>query len=192
MSNDDHNQSEDTYNKGGFYAFLFSMGFSLLFFVYIAFVHPGVDLKEIPESEMQAEQTLAEGGEAEAEPAKKVDVSNVKEPWLTSEDLVAHGATVYKTNCAICHGDKGLGDGMAGKGLNPPPRNLVEGGWKNGGSRIALYETLQKGLEGTSMAAFGHLPKVDRWALVHWIQSVSKDVTPDEDSKVAAFAKGAE
>ena len=192
MSNDDHNQSEDTYNKGGFYAFLFSMGFSLLFFVYIAFVHPGVDLKEIPESEMQAEQTLAEGGEAEAEPAKKVDVSNVKEPWLTSEDLVAHGATVYKTNCAICHGDKGLGDGMAGKGVNPPPRNLVEGGWKNGGSRIALYETLQKGLEGTSMAAFGHLPKVDRWALVHWIQSVSKDVTPDEDSKVAAFAKGAE
>ncbi|MEO0335513.1 MAG: cytochrome c [Pseudomonadota bacterium] len=192
MSNDSHN-TEDSYNRGGFYAFIFSMGFSLLFFVYIAFVHPGVDLKEIPESEMQAEQTLADGGDAPAEgQAKKVDVSNVKDPWMSSEDLIAHGSAVYKTNCAICHGAKGLGDGMAGKGLNPPPRNLVEGGWKNGGTRIALYETLQKGLEGTSMAAFGHLPKVDRWALVHWIQSVSKDVAKDDDSKVAAFAKGAE
>lgn len=190
MQSDDH--SQDTYNKGGFYAFLFSMGFSLLFFVYIAFVHPGVDLKEIPESELQAEQTLAEGGEVGKLQSKKVDVSGVKNPWVSSDDLIAHGAGVYKTNCAICHGDAGAGDGMAGKSLNPPPRNLIEGGWTNGGTRIALYGTLQKGLEGTSMAAFGHLPKVDRWALVHWIQSISKDVPKDDDSKVAAFAKGAE
>jgi mono/diheme cytochrome c family protein len=192
MHSNDNGQNSDPYNKGGFYAFIFSMVFSLLFFVYISFIHPGVDLKEIPESELQAEQTLAEGGDSSEPAAKAVDVSNVKEPWISSEDLVTHGATVYKTNCAICHGAKGAGDGMAGKSLNPPPRNLIEGGWKKGGDRIALYTTLQKGLEGTSMAAFGHLPKVDRWALVHWIRSISKDVEKDEDSIVAAFANGAE
>ena len=181
--------NNDPYNRGGFIAFLFSMGFSLLFFVYISFIHEGVDLKEVPESEVGAEQTLADGEKAAP---KKVDVSGVKDPWMSSEDMILHGAAVYKTNCAICHGPKGEGNGPAGQGLVPPPRNLIAGGWKAGGSRTALYTTLQKGLEGTSMAAFGHLPKIDRWALVHWIQSISKDVTKDDDAKVAEFAKSAE
>ncbi|MBY0315783.1 MAG: hypothetical protein K2Q26_09705 [Bdellovibrionales bacterium] len=37
----------DDYNRGGMIAFMFSMVVTTLFFVYIAFVHPGVDLKEI-------------------------------------------------------------------------------------------------------------------------------------------------
>lgn len=184
-------QAEDTYNRGGFLAFLFSMAFSLSFFVYISFIHPGVDLKEVPESAVGAEQTLADG-EAAPTAAKKVDVSGVTDPWMSSEDMIAHGAAVYKTNCAICHGDKGAGDGPAGMGLVPKPRNLITGGWKNGGTRIALYGTLQKGLEGTSMAAFGHLPKVDRWALVHWIRSITKDKKDLSDEEVAKFAESAE
>ncbi len=183
-------QAEDTYNRGGFLAFLFSMAFSLSFFVYISFIHPGVDLKEVPESAVEVEQTIA-GGEA-APTTEKVDVSNVTDPWMPSDAMVAHGAAVYKTNCAICHGDKGAGDGPAGAGLVPRPRNLIEGGWKKGGTRVALYETLQKGLEGTSMAAFGHLPKVDRWALVHWIRSITKDKKNLGDKDVAQFAETAE
>lgn len=182
-------QSGDPYNRGGFIAFIFSMVFSLAFFVYVSFVHPGVDLKEVPESAVGAEQTLA--GDAGAA-TKKVDVSNVTEPWVSSDDLVAHGAAVFKTNCAVCHGDTGAGNGPAGMGLIPKPRNLIEGGWKRGGGQIALYETLQKGLEGTSMAAFAHLPKVDRWALVHWMQSITKDKQTDDPAKVAEFGKTAE
>jgi mono/diheme cytochrome c family protein len=183
-------QTEDSYNRGGFIAFIFSMVFSLVFFVYISFVHPGVDLKEVPESAVGAEQTLADGSGAPA--AKKVDIASIKEPWISSDDLVTHGASVYKTNCAICHGDTGAGDGPAGMGLVPRPRNLIEGQWKRGGGQIALYQTLQKGLEGTSMAAFAHLPKADRWALVHWMQSITKDKQTDSPEKVVDFAKTAE
>ena len=85
-----------------------------------------------------------------------------------------------------------MGDGAAGKALNPPPRNLVEGGWKVGGDRVALFKTLQLGIEGTSMAAFGHIPKNDRWAMVHFIRSITKDKTKDDDTKVEEFAKTAE
>lgn len=35
------------YNRGGYLAFMFSMGVTILFFLYIAFIHPGVDLKEM-------------------------------------------------------------------------------------------------------------------------------------------------
>lgn len=35
------------YNRGGMIAFTFSMVVTLVFFVYVAFVHSGVDLKEM-------------------------------------------------------------------------------------------------------------------------------------------------
>jgi len=41
------------YNRGGFIAFMFSMVFTLAFFVYIAFIHPGVDLHEIQPAAIQ-------------------------------------------------------------------------------------------------------------------------------------------
>ena len=28
-------------------------------------------------------------------------------------------------NCSSCHGDSGLGNGVVGKSLNPPPTDLV-------------------------------------------------------------------
>ncbi|MGE4130938.1 MAG: cytochrome c [Bdellovibrionales bacterium] len=176
----------DTYNRGGFIAFIFSMVFSLAFFVYIVAVHPGVDLKEVQEEVAAPEQTVAGGAEVKA-----VDVSKVEKPWISSEDMVAHGAKVFGSTCAVCHGPKGMGDGPAGMSLNPKPRNLVEGKWKRGGDSISLFKTVTEGLPGTAMAQFGHLPLVDRWALVHFIHSITQDKGKDDEAKVEAFAKGA-
>ncbi len=171
----------DSYNRGGYLAFLFSMVFSLAFFIYISLVHPGVDLKEIPEP-VPVEQSLAEAA---------ADVSAVKDPWVSSEAMIGHGKKIYAQNCAVCHGDTGLGDGAAGKALTPPPRNLVEGKWKKGGDSISLYTTLLNGIPGGSMASFAHLPAKDRWALVHLIRSWTKDPVKDDAAKVEAFAKTA-
>lgn len=170
----------DSYNRGGYIAFLFSMIFSLAFFIYVAAIHPGIDLKEIPEVKEGATQTLA-----------AVDVSKVENPWVSSEEMVAHGGKVYSQNCAVCHGDKGAGDGAAGLALNPRPRNFIEGKWTNGGDRAGIYEVLQKGIPGSSMASFAHLPPVDRWALVHFVRSLTKNLVKDDDGKVEAFAKTA-
>ena len=51
---------QNDYNKGGMIAFVFSMAFTLLFFVYVSFVHKGVDLKEVAAVQPGAEQTVAE------------------------------------------------------------------------------------------------------------------------------------
>ncbi len=48
------------YNRGGMLAFSFSMVITLVFFVYVAFIHSGVDLKEIAPP-LEKTQPAAEG-----------------------------------------------------------------------------------------------------------------------------------
>ncbi len=175
----------DSYNRSGFIAFLFSMVFSLTFFVYVTVFHKGIDLKEVPEAAAGADVTIA------TETAKKVDVSKNDTPWVESADMAAHGASIYANNCAVCHGPKGAGDGPAGTALNPPPRNLIEGKWKKGGDSEGLFVVLQKGIPGSSMASFAHLPVIDRWALVQYIHSITQNRVKDDPAKLEAFAKTA-
>jgi mono/diheme cytochrome c family protein len=178
----------DNYNRGGYIAFVFSMAFSLAFFVYLVFVHPGVNLKEVAPKTPPAEQTLAAAGQSQE---KAADMSQVEKPWVESAEVAAYGAKVYSTNCAMCHGSQGKGDGPAGGSLNPPPRNLVEGKWKKGGDSVALFTTIASGLPGTSMASFSHIPVKDRWALVQFVRSITQNKEKDDPTKLDAFAKTA-
>jgi hypothetical protein len=46
-------------------------------------------------------------------------------------------------------------------------------------------------LPGTSMAAFGHIPVKDRWALVQFVRSITQNKEKDDPAKLDAFAKTA-
>jgi mono/diheme cytochrome c family protein len=169
----------DSYNRGGYYAFLFSMIFSLGFFVYVTVVHPGINLKEVSEN-----QDIN---------APVFNMAKVEKPWEENKDVIAHGAELFANTCATCHGKTGLGDGPGGKGLTPPPRNFVEGKWKNGGDSINLFKTLQTGIPGSAMVSFkAGIPPKDRWALVQFIRSITHNKTPDDAAKLEAFGKSAD
>ena len=73
--------------------------------------------------------------------------------------------------------------------MNPPPRNFVEGKWKNGGDSATLFKTISTGIPGSSMASFAHIPAPDRWSLVQFIRSLTKNKIQDDPAKVEAFAK---
>jgi mono/diheme cytochrome c family protein len=179
---DQQGHNSDHHNHGGMLAFIFSMVFVLSFFVYLVFIHPGVDLKENIKDPVAANATLA---------VAAVDVSKIAEPWVENADMVKHGQKLYAQNCAMCHGAEGKGDGSAGAGLNPKPRNLVEGPWKKGGGYIGHYTVLTDGIAGSSMAAYAHLKPVDRWALVQFIESITNAKVKEDAAKVAEFAKTA-
>lgn len=174
--------NHDQYNHGGLIAFLFSMAFVFAFFIYIVVIHPGVDLKENIQEPKATNQVLAEAD---------VDVSKVSEPWVSNPDMVKHGKKFFAANCAMCHGAEGHGDGAAGAALNPKPRNLVEGPWKKGGGYIGWYTVITEGIQGSSMASFAHFKPVDRWALVQFIDSITKAKVKEDPAKVAEFAKTA-
>jgi mono/diheme cytochrome c family protein len=171
---------KEDHNSGGLIAFIFSMGAVLLFFLYLVVIHPGVDLKE----GLQDPQKLEAGAAA----APAFDISKVTEPWVENADVAKHGSQVFAANCAMCHGKEGKGDGPAGAGLNPKPRNLVEGQWKQGGDSSSLFTTLTNGIQGSSMPGFKQLAPADRWALVQFIRSITENKTADDAEKLKAFA----
>lgn len=173
---------EPEYNRGGMIAFMFSMVVTFVFFIYMVGFHPGVDLGE------NVIDPLAPGAESQI---LAFDITKVAEPWVETPELIAYGQKLYATNCALCHGPQGKGDGPGGAGSNPPPRNLIEGKWTQGEGLIAQYNVLLKGIPGTSMASFAHFKPADRWALVTFINSITQNKSKDDPAKVAEFAKSA-
>lgn len=55
------------YNRGGMLAFLFAMVVTLLFFVYVAFLHSGVDLQEIKTKDVEQKMETPEKAEVAEE-----------------------------------------------------------------------------------------------------------------------------
>ncbi len=171
--------SQGDYNRPGMIAFVFSMVFTFAFFIYLIFVHPGVNLGEVPEAT----------GEVAAITEVKFDLAAITEPWKEAPGYAKYGRGLYEANCVVCHGDEGRGDGAAGMNLNPKPRDLVTGNWKLGGTGVALFNTLSKGIAGTSMAAYGHLSEKDLWGLVHYIRSITKNKVADDPAELEAYIK---
>ncbi len=169
MSEQSSNQ-KDFHNKGGLLALLGSIGFVFVFFFYIVYINSGVD--------------LAENVTDPAVPGEiQFDLASVEKAWISSDDIVKAGAKLYKQNCALCHGANGdLVGGIANA------RNLVVGQWKMGGS-IGHYKVLQDGIAGTQMVSFkAQLNAKERWALVHFIESITKNKSQDKPEDVEAFA----
>ena len=80
--------------------------------------------------------------------------------------LLTHGADLYRRECSSCHGESGRGDGAAGRGLRPPPANLVAGAALADATPLSFYQRITIGTAGTAMPAFeARLPASDRWAL---------------------------
>ena len=165
-------ERDDEHNRAGLIAFIFSMTFVLVFFVYIIFVYKGVDLGE----------KVVDPNDIKPKTEVSFDIASVKEPWLPNAEVAKYGYEVYKANCVVCHGEKGLGDGPAGMALNPKPRNFIEGKWKIAGDSISLYNTISAGLPGSSMASFKHLKPSDRWAVVQFIRSITQNKTSNDDA----------
>ncbi len=94
-----------------------------------------------------------------------------KNPIETTDESIAEGSRIYAENCAVCHGDTGLGDGVAGASLNPPPANLHKDHVQvlsDGG----LFAIIHNGVENTAMPAFGEtLDEDDIWHVVNFIRT---------------------
>jgi mono/diheme cytochrome c family protein len=81
------------------------------------------------------------------------------------------GKSLYRANgCETCHGVRGQGDGPAGAGLNPPPRNLLEtAGYRQGATEQAITQTLATGVPGTLMQSYRHIKENDRRLIARYI-----------------------
>jgi len=86
-------------------------------------------------------------------------------------EAAGEGAQVFKSNCEMCHGLQGHGDGPAGQSLDPKPRNLAELQTKAGDD--FLVWRISEGKPGTSMVAWkGILTEEQIWQAVSFIRTL--------------------
>lgn len=108
---------------------------------------------------------------------------DVKELGLhPSEELISHGKELFTQNCVSCHGDNGDGNGPAGAGLNPKPRNYHQkDGWTNGRKFSDMYKTLEEGIIKNGMNSFNQLSVKDRFAIIQYIRTMDDFPKIDEE-----------
>ncbi|MCI0552217.1 MAG: cytochrome c [Anaerolineae bacterium] len=86
-------------------------------------------------------------------------------------DAAAAGAEVFKTNCELCHGPQGHGDGIAGQSLDPKPKNLADLQAIVGDDY--LFWRIYEGRQGTPMVAWkGILTDEQIWQAVSFIRTL--------------------
>jgi mono/diheme cytochrome c family protein len=86
-------------------------------------------------------------------------------------EAASQGAEVYKVYCASCHGETGLGDGVASMSLVPAPKNLVE--LQSMVEDDYLFWRISTGKNGTAMVAWrGILTDEQIWQVVSFIRTL--------------------
>lgn len=100
-------------------------------------------------------------------------------PALT-EPLLSKGKGLYQRHCASCHGLEGRGDGKAAYLLTPRPRDFTTGEFRLVSTADMvptdedLFKTISRGMLGSAMPPWEHLPAKDRWGLVYYVSYLTK------------------
>ena len=114
------------------------------------------------ESDSQTEETTA----IETVPPEFAGQTN---PY--GAEAATAGAELFQIYCASCHGETGLGDGIAGASLEPAPSNLAELQASVGDDY--LFWRIRTGKSGTAMVGWkGILTDEQIWQVVAFIRTL--------------------
>lgn len=112
--------------------------------------------------------------------------------YSASDPEVTRGREIFSNQCAVCHGPGGDGQGSFAYLMNPRPRNFLAGKFKLATtenqvpSDADLLNTLRRGMPGSAMPPWGHLPDADLNSLVAFIRFLHQEgVRQDLEASVA-------
>jgi mono/diheme cytochrome c family protein len=105
-----------------------------------------------------------------------------QEPPITLQAITRGKELFTQLACNTCHGETGAGDGPSAAllkdnwGLPLPPRDFNSGAFRGGSTGRDLYLRIAAGMAGTPMPPYGEeaVTPEDRWAVVHYIQSLRR------------------
>lgn len=83
--------------------------------------------------------------------------------------------TVYRENCAQCHGESGRGDGPGAATMQPKepkPANFTDPDLINNLSPFKAFNTTTFGIQGTGMPSFSALNEEQRWEAAFYVFSL--------------------
>jgi mono/diheme cytochrome c family protein len=93
---------------------------------------------------------------------------------LDSAAARERGGRLFVQHCALCHGERGDGQGIRREGFNRPPQDFTDPGWRQRTSPRRVYVAISEGVRGTSMPSWKALGSDDTWDLVAYVLSLGK------------------
>ena len=117
---------------------------------------------------------------------------------VAAADPGTDGGRSYQQNCAVCHGERGDGQGPAAAYLDPRPRDFRAGAFRlvstdNGIPALAdVARTIDRGMPGTAMPPWAHLPEAERRALAERVLTFARDALVEEAVAAGKARKAAE
>jgi mono/diheme cytochrome c family protein len=95
-------------------------------------------------------------------------------PVPGDEVSLKRGQQLYQTNCALCHGPEGKGNGPVAASLSNKPANLTQGNAKNN-SDGALFVTITNGINGRMPSMIENLPTArERWDVINYVRQLQQ------------------
>jgi mono/diheme cytochrome c family protein len=108
-------------------------------------------------------------------PESYKDLSN---PLDATEENIKRGVVIYRAQCSMCHGEKGLGDVPAGKFLNPPASNIAAVAGMPEATDGYLFWSISEGGAAlrTQMLPFkSTLSEEDRWRVILYMRTLKAE-----------------
>jgi mono/diheme cytochrome c family protein len=100
-------------------------------------------------------------------------LATMKDPVEATPENITKGQTIYKKHCQMCHGERGLGDGPAGKRLNPKPANFADREKMAKMTDDYLFSEITKG-EGSMPAFERKLKPEERWQVIRYVRTFAR------------------
>lgn len=115
--------------------------------------------------------------------------AGVASPIASNAESVGRGAAVFTTNCAVCHGDGGMGDGPGGASLDPKPAPIAHSSQMMGDDYL-FWRISEGGVPfQTAMPVWKEaLSESARWDVINYVRALGKgDVAPVQAVGGAAY-----
>ena len=93
-------------------------------------------------------------------------------PMKFTTNSVARGKRVYDTQCAMCHGDTGLGDGDVAKDINAKPPDFTNPATLKDRTDGELYAIIGEG-SGLMPAQGDRMKDYHKWDAINYLRSLS-------------------
>ena len=76
---------------------------------------------------------------------------------LTSDAARRNGRELFDKYCALCHGERGDGQGPRSSAFGTPPRDLTSAAWRQSAIPERVFRSIRDGVPGTAMPAWRSL-----------------------------------
>jgi mono/diheme cytochrome c family protein len=104
-------------------------------------------------------------------------------PMKFTENSVKRGKHVYETQCSMCHGDAGVGDGDVAKDMNAKPPDFTNAATLKSLTDGELFAIIGSG-SGVMPGQGERMKDYHKWDVINYLRSLSGQIpaksTPDE------------